>query len=542
MSWFRALNGSRRGRAMSRTASAPTARNARPRLEALEERVVPTVTYHGGAVLSHVEVQALYYGSNWVNNPSLNQRAVNFEGFLSYLVNSPYMDMLNQAGYGVGRGTFSSGFTYNVGLNSNQFVTESTLRSVIQAEIDNGNFGTPDANRLYVIFVEPNVAVKMLDGSNSVQDFAAVHGAFAGHTANNTAADIHFAIIPTPYGSAFGVGNGSNNYSLVDFDEMTEACTHEVAEAMTDPNVNYKALGWYDDNLNGEIGDIVNGQYLRLNGYAVQKEVAQNDNFIVPTTTNTFEIATFSNGLWRYSPSQGWVNLNGVQPVAAAVDANGDVVASFAGYGVARYEDATGWVQLGGATAYEVSIAGNGIVAAAFANAGLWRYKNNTGWQKLSAAAVQDLGVDANGDIAASLIGAGLWRFKDTTNWVQLSSVFATHVGIAGNGNVVASFYGGGTWRYTDATNWQQLSSSDAYQVAIDAQGDVAAAFAGAGLWLFTNGVGWKQLSSLSAFTISMTSNGIVVAEFAGAGVWRYENASGWVNLNEANASIVGVG
>jgi hypothetical protein len=29
---------------------------------------VPPVTYHGGALLPHVEVQALYYGSDWNNS------------------------------------------------------------------------------------------------------------------------------------------------------------------------------------------------------------------------------------------------------------------------------------------------------------------------------------------------------------------------------------------------------------------------------------------------------------------------------------------
>src|SRR5689334_17386979 len=39
-------------------------RNFVPRLEGLENREVPLVTYHGGAVLPHEKVQALYYGSD----------------------------------------------------------------------------------------------------------------------------------------------------------------------------------------------------------------------------------------------------------------------------------------------------------------------------------------------------------------------------------------------------------------------------------------------------------------------------------------------
>ena len=38
-----------------------------PTLECLEDRLVPTVTYHGGTLLPHVEVQGMYLGSDWYN-------------------------------------------------------------------------------------------------------------------------------------------------------------------------------------------------------------------------------------------------------------------------------------------------------------------------------------------------------------------------------------------------------------------------------------------------------------------------------------------
>ena len=49
-----------------------------------------------------------------------------------------------------------------------------------------------------------------------------------------------------------------------------------MAEAVTDPDVNYKTLGWYDDRLNGEIGDLTSRE-TRLNGYLVQNLVGKND-------------------------------------------------------------------------------------------------------------------------------------------------------------------------------------------------------------------------------------------------------------------------
>src|SRR5437870_903151 len=99
--WWNPLMWSRRTRA-----GRPAAGRARPALEPLEDRWVPTVTYHGGPLLPSVEATALFFGSAWSSTPSLSQQAVTLDNYLQYLVNSPYMDMLTNAGYGVGRGQF----------------------------------------------------------------------------------------------------------------------------------------------------------------------------------------------------------------------------------------------------------------------------------------------------------------------------------------------------------------------------------------------------------------------------------------------------
>ena len=62
MGWFNPW--SRKKRAHSARRPLP----ARPGVEALEERQVPTVTYHGGNLLPHVEAQPLFLGSGWQSN------------------------------------------------------------------------------------------------------------------------------------------------------------------------------------------------------------------------------------------------------------------------------------------------------------------------------------------------------------------------------------------------------------------------------------------------------------------------------------------
>ena len=78
-------------------------------IQVLESRALLTVTYHGGALLSTVEAQAVYLGSNWNTNNSLQVQTGQLDQFVSTLVTGAYMDMLTNPGYNVGRGSASAG-------------------------------------------------------------------------------------------------------------------------------------------------------------------------------------------------------------------------------------------------------------------------------------------------------------------------------------------------------------------------------------------------------------------------------------------------
>jgi hypothetical protein len=227
------------------------------------------VNYYGGALLTNVEAQAVYYGNGWNSSATAGQQAT-LDGFLKYIVNSPYTQALTNAGYGVGSGTASAGVLDPVNLANGSTLQDSQIQAELQSLIDNGTIAAPDANRLYVVYVQPNVIVSQ-GGANSRQNFLGYHGAFAGHTASGQAIDVHYAVIAYPGGS---VGNASNSAAAID--DLTSVASHEVAESMTDPNVNYKTLGWYDP-ARGEIGDITEQYLVRLNGYLVQEVAGKND-------------------------------------------------------------------------------------------------------------------------------------------------------------------------------------------------------------------------------------------------------------------------
>lgn len=251
-------------------------------VEKLEARELLTVTYQSGALLTNVEAQAVYLGSDWSANSSLQSQAKATDQFLSTIVSGPYMDMLTGAGYGVNRGTASAGVVDNLSINKSVNLTDSQIQTDLKNMLGNAKSGlqAPDANRLYMVYVEPGVVVQM-GTATSQTSFLGYHGAFGyGNSV------IHYAVMPAP-----GTPNptpASQGFSSA-FNELTSVSSHELAEAVTDPNVNYSTLGWYDFQLNGEIGDLAVGHESTITGangtqYEVQDVVNQNDQVISPSS------------------------------------------------------------------------------------------------------------------------------------------------------------------------------------------------------------------------------------------------------------------
>jgi hypothetical protein len=281
-------------------------------VECLEGRLVPAVTFHGGALLSNVEVQAVYLGGDW-NQPGLQVQKSQFESCLQNLVQGSYMQMLSDAGYNVGLGTFDAGVTIQPQIDKTQFLFDTAIRNDLELNICSGTLKQPDSNRLYVVFVEPDVAVwnDHYQNQNSMRDFLGYHQAFAGTDAAGRPADIRYAVvdfprgnisisIPFPWGGTTLNGTNASFSWLTNFDGMTLTASHELAEAVTDPDVGYKTLGWYDAGYTyGEIGDLANAQTVFLNNFAVQRIVDQKDNPMTPRGAGSVRSANFvrlSNG------------------------------------------------------------------------------------------------------------------------------------------------------------------------------------------------------------------------------------------------------
>ncbi len=233
----------------------------------LEDRLTPTVTWHGGPVLPHVQVENLYLGSDWTTAAG-TQWAGNLVNYTAYLVKSPYMDALYREGYGVGSGQAYQGKILPYAFNKAGWLYDAAIRQDIEQAIYRGGARQPDANSLYVVYVEPGVKVVSPEGTTSTRDFLGYHSYFVGYDAYGRSAIIPYVVVPFP-----GSPNISSRGFPSDFAEVTAVTSHEVAEAVTDPCLN----AWYDNTGRGEIGDIHNNLFQVLGGYYVQLVSSKND-------------------------------------------------------------------------------------------------------------------------------------------------------------------------------------------------------------------------------------------------------------------------
>jgi hypothetical protein len=500
----------------------------RPTLEGLEERTVPTVTFHGGAVLPHVKVQALFLGVQWRNDPALYRQAQSLDGFLHSLVNSSYMDALTSAGYGVGRGSAAPAKFDR--LPSRSFV----VSTVVTNDIANGTLQFPDNNTLYICFVEPNVSMRWDDGSTSAT-VGGFHDAFALHISGvaTPGRTVRVVTIAYPGGT---VGNTEIPF-LSTLDSMTATASRDIADAVTDPDGGYKTRGWFDDTGNGEVGDITTNRIAYIKGYAVQRVVNKDDflmtpaqagsnravNFVLQTNGNLVEVA--GGGSTLLSASVAAVSDQGIDNQGRAVV---DVVTTD---GFAFEIHATGgtgtWVYLG--SGVKSAKAGQGVSYVLYTSGDLYEFDDATAASRYVRGSVTqiDAGTDPQGVNAVDAIAPA-------------PLVFAMTVRVAGLG-------GGIIFRPIDAFEYSDDSgahfiASGVQSISAGRQGMSAYVTTGGDAWWFSlaGGEGGWLASGVSRALAGTDPNGAVMYDllFSNSVVQEERAGIGWYTVANAVTDV----
>jgi hypothetical protein len=214
-----------------------------------------SVSYGGGPILANVQAIPVFWGSNV--DPAITSWA---QGYLETLVTSAYMDLLAQysttgqsggTNQTLGHGSAPAGVTITPTMATGT-IMDSQIASELASQVAAGHLSTTkDAqghpNTLFVVFFPPGVAIS--DGTGtSCTDFCGYHAAQSGSFA--------YAVIPD-MGPGSGCATGcSDQCTSGNVDVSLGTVSHEVAEAVTDPD---NPPGWVNpsqQSQNSEIGDI----------------------------------------------------------------------------------------------------------------------------------------------------------------------------------------------------------------------------------------------------------------------------------------------
>jgi hypothetical protein len=331
------------GRNKSR-ASAAHRPSVRPEMEALEDRLVPAIAYHGGQILNDVYVEAVYYGHAWTVDPAMQKERQQMDAFLKDVVKSPLMDAMkeyymNDPYYGkeyVGKGTFLFDdvvdATFRTDYTGTQVVDDAAIQSMLQQEIQNGHlYGQGD---LIMVFT-PSSVVTVSNGGNSVYNYLKE---LAHHTYYNDpwGGPTPYAIVPNPIGNP----NSYWNATTTDLQRLTGAASHEFEEAVTDPYLD----AWYDSTPPAtgvtEIGDYTTyykpyastaqkgspgvfgptQQYSLLNGYVVQNvwSASANNTVALPQTVADYAGDSFTFHYGSSSSAVGVLKIQSEDPSTGA--------------------------------------------------------------------------------------------------------------------------------------------------------------------------------------------------------------------------------
>ena len=235
--------------------------------------------YYGGPVLGRAKVTAVLWGDV---DP---QVASALPGFYRAAVGSSYFDWLSEydttgkavdgspgTAQHIRRGSFAGAVRIAPHAHGTK-LTDAAIEKELAAQVRKGSLPAPGDDTVFLVHFPPGVHISM-GGSSSCEQggFCGYHSAFRLRGQR-----LAYAVLPD-MGEGSGCDTGCGAGGAVD--RVTSVASHELVEAVTDPEVGLASglaapLAWYDA-AGGEIGDLCNGKTGRLRAgrtvYLVQKE------------------------------------------------------------------------------------------------------------------------------------------------------------------------------------------------------------------------------------------------------------------------------
>jgi hypothetical protein len=237
-----------------------------------------SLSYHSGPVISNAGFWALYWNSSVANatqtSPGYTTLSAQIDAFITSFGNdSNYSSSVTTDDFSIvqqyGTPIWSTVHNWGAYVASQQTkssISDSGIRGFITGLFNNGKVQAA-TNIIYGVYLPPGMRV-MMNGS-SCSSFCGYHGHFS-----YGGVDIRYAVFPYLNCSACKLSN------LTVADMMTIVASHEIREAVTDPQLN----AWYD-NSGYEADDKCawhNLYRMAEGGFVVQPEYSNGDGATYP--------------------------------------------------------------------------------------------------------------------------------------------------------------------------------------------------------------------------------------------------------------------
>lgn len=215
-----------------------------------------TVEYFGGSVTANAKVYVVWWGDPSKINATVTAAKGGIADFYAGVLNSNFMDWLNQystnipanagshsgtAGPGqiVGRGNYVGAITLS-NVPSGNSITDAQIQSALDAGITAGTLPPPDANTIYAVYFPSGLSIS-LDGTKSCQGFGAYHEAILETGKPN----VNYLVMPD-------CGSSFKGWTSVSTHELIEAVTDNTPTAGSNPDY---PQAW-NDSMGNEVGDL----------------------------------------------------------------------------------------------------------------------------------------------------------------------------------------------------------------------------------------------------------------------------------------------
>lgn len=240
------------------------------------------VSYHGGPLLSSIQIVSIYLNvainsvptRNW-SAPDLQKVSSSLDSFLDDITSSTYMDALAEYSEGtpyiIERGKRIQSYFLTAGPYSKNdgkpnvigtspdpsVLDQATAQNwahvvpCLKKNILNGTLPFPTPNMCYVIFLPPGITLAFGIG---------LHDSFQIQMTNGSTCEVYFAVI------VYSSSQGAQDV----LDDLTLTVSHELVEVITNPS--HAHNGWHaDEEAEGEIADICEKAWYNysFNGYQV---------------------------------------------------------------------------------------------------------------------------------------------------------------------------------------------------------------------------------------------------------------------------------